>query len=46
MIAQMISSDWQSQISEKKKKKKKKKKLLAWILAKWDKIGPKIQNQN
>ena len=23
MIAQMISSDWQSQISEKKKKKKK-----------------------
>ena len=27
MIAQMISSDWQSQISEKKKKKKKKKKI-------------------
>ena len=44
MIAQMISSDWQSQISEKKKKKKKK--LVAWIWAKWDKIGPKIQNQN
>ena len=39
MIAQMISSDWQSQISEKKK-------LVAWIWAKWDKIGPKIQNQN
>ena len=46
MIAQMISSDWQSQISQKKKKKKKKKKLVAWIWAKWDKIGPKIQNQN
>ena len=40
MIAQMISSDWQSQISEEKKK------LVAWIWAKWDKTGPEIQNQN